>query len=256
MATLNRDGVNLYYEVHGRGPTLLLSHGFSATSAMWQGQVDAIGKTHRLVLWDMRGHGQSDYPDDPAQYSEAATVADMAAILDAVGAPTAIIGGLSLGGYMSLAFHKAHPARTEALLIIDTGPGFKKDEARAAWNARSLDTAAKLETEGLAALRSASAERALSRHRNAQGLAHAARGMLTQRDAGVIESLPTIRVPALVLVGSRDTPFLAATDYMAGKIPGATKVVIDDAGHAANLDQPAAFNAAVTAFLATLERRA
>jgi len=254
MAILDREGVRLYYEVHGTGPTLLMSHGFSATSAMWQGQVAVLSKTHRLVLWDMRGHGQSDYPDDPAAYSEAATVADMAAILDAVGARSAIIGGLSLGGYMSLAYYKAHPQRTEALLIIDTGPGFKKDEAREAWNQRALGTAAKLEAEGLAALRTASAERAQSRHRDARGLAHAARGMLTQRDAGVIESLPSIQVPALVLVGSRDTPFLAATDYMAAKIPHATKVVIEDAGHAANLDQPAAFNAALTAFLSTLRQ--
>ena len=66
MAILNRNGVNLYYEVHGSGPTLLLSHGFSATSAMWAGQIEVLSAKHRLVLWDMRGHGQSDYPDDPA----------------------------------------------------------------------------------------------------------------------------------------------------------------------------------------------
>ena len=53
---------------------------------MWHGQVDALAKDHKLVLWDMRGHGQSDYPDDPNAYSEALTVGDMAAILDAVGA--------------------------------------------------------------------------------------------------------------------------------------------------------------------------
>ena len=256
MAMLDRDGVGLYYEVHGEAgdgrSTILLSHGFSATSAMWQGQIAPFTRTHQLVLWDMRGHGRSDDPDDPGLYSEAATVGDMAAILDAVGARSAIIGGLSLGGYMSLAFHKAYPERTEALLIIDTGPGFKKDEAREAWNMRSHGTAARLEAEGLASLASASAERARSRHRGARGLAHAARGMLTQRDAGVIGSLPNIKVPALVLVGSRDMPFLAATDYMAGKIPGATKVIIEDAGHAANIDQPAAFNAAVVTFLATL----
>ena len=72
MPTLTRDGVALYYEVHGAGPTLLLSHGFSATSAMWQGQIAALAATHQLVLWDMRGHGQSDYPADPAAYSAAA----------------------------------------------------------------------------------------------------------------------------------------------------------------------------------------
>ena len=75
MPILIRNGVKLYYEVHGSGPTLLLSHGFSATSSMWQGQIAALSQSHRLVLWDMRGHGQSDYPDDPAAYSEEETVA-------------------------------------------------------------------------------------------------------------------------------------------------------------------------------------
>lgn len=89
----------------------------------------------------------------------------------------------------------------------------------------------------------------MSRHRDASGLAGAARGMLTQRDDTVIRSLETIKLPALVVVGSDDNNFLAATDYMARKIPGATKVVIDAAGHASNLHQPAAFNRAVEAFL-------
>ncbi|WP_163467743.1 alpha/beta fold hydrolase, partial [Klebsiella michiganensis] len=89
---------------------LILTHGYSSTSAMWQGQIEALSKRHKLILWDMRGHGQSDYPDDPDAYSEALTVGDIAALLDAAGADTAVVGGLSLGGYMSLAFHRAHPA--------------------------------------------------------------------------------------------------------------------------------------------------
>lgn len=250
MAKLERDGVNLYYEVHGtRGPVILLSHGYSATSAMWEGQIAALTRNHRLVLWDMRGHGQSDYPEDPSLYSEEATVADMAAILDAAGAEKAIVGGLSLGGYMSLAFHEAHPERVIALLIIDTGPGFKKDEAREAWNANALRTAERFERDGLSPLKSLTPEMATSRHRSAEGLARAGRGMLTQRDAHVINALPSIRVPSLVIVGAKDTPFLAAADYMAAKIPGARKVVIADAGHASNIDQPAAFNEAVIDFL-------
>src|SRR3954465_13775611 len=130
MPKINRDGVDVYYEVHGSGPTLLLTHGYSSTSGMWGGQIDALSKHHQLVLWDMRGHGQSDYPDDPAAYSEALTVADMSALLDEIGAESAIVGGLSLGGYMSLAFYRAYPERVRALLIIDTGPGFKKKEER------------------------------------------------------------------------------------------------------------------------------
>jgi pimeloyl-ACP methyl ester carboxylesterase len=256
MAMINREGVGIYYEVHGSGPPLLLTHGYSSTSQMWQGQVEALSKHHKLILWDMRGHGRSDYPADPAAYSEALTVADMAALLDEVGADRAIVGGLSLGGYMSLAFYRAHPERVSALLIIDTGPGFKKDEARETWNKRAHGTGDRFEREGLAVLQSASPERATVVHRDASGLAHAARGMLTQRDARVIELLPEIKVPSLVVVGADDTPFLAASDYMAAKIPGAKKAVIPAAGHAVNIDQPQAFIAAVLPFLDDLRRGA
>ncbi len=249
MPTLNRDGVDLYYEVHGDGSALLLSHGYSATSQMWRGQVEALSKAHTLIVWDMRGHGQSDSPEDPAAYSEAATVADMAALLDTVGAEEAVVGGLSLGGYMSLAFHLAHPTRVQALLIFDTGPGYRNDEARAAWNARAARTAARFESEGLEALTRAGAETRAGAHRSAEGLALAARGMLAQKDARVIDSLPAVAVPTLVVVGADDAPFLAASDYMAAKIRGAKKVVIPNAGHAANIDQPEAFNAAVLEFL-------
>ncbi|MGY4354977.1 pimeloyl-ACP methyl ester carboxylesterase [Bradyrhizobium sp. i1.7.7] len=223
MPKIDRDGVGIYYEVHGAGPPLLLTHGYSSTSAMWHGQVDALARDHKLVLWDMRGHGQSDYPDDPHAYSEARTVGDMAAILDAVGAERAIIGGLSLGGYMSLAFYRAYPQRARALLIIDTGPGFKKDDAREAWNARALATADKLDHEGLDMLKSATRERATASHRNARGLALAARGMLTQRDARVIELLPDIKVPSLVVVGADDAPFPCGVRLHGHKDPRRTK---------------------------------
>jgi pimeloyl-ACP methyl ester carboxylesterase len=249
MPKLSRAGVQIYYEVHGSGPALLLSHGYSATSQMWRGQIEPFSRLYKLITWDMRGHGQSDYPEDQAAYSEDATVDDMAAVLDAVGARDAIIGGLSLGGYMSLAFRLRHPERVRALLIVDTGPGFKNDEARAAWNKHAASYALEFEKNGLAALQSRSAEMAESSHRDAAGLIKAAKGMLTQRDPGVINSLPHINVPSLVVVGAEDKPFLAAADYMAAKIPNAVKVVIPNAGHAVNIDQPQAFNAAVLAFL-------
>jgi pimeloyl-ACP methyl ester carboxylesterase len=252
MAKLNRNGVNIYYEVHGSGPVILLTHGYSATAQMWKGQIEPLTKKNTLVTWDMRGHGQSDYPVDQSAYSEEATVGDMAAILDAVGAKKAIIGGLSLGGYMSLAFYRAHPERTNALLIIDTGPGFKKDDARETWNKRARETGDRYDKEGLAVLKSGSAERAYAVHRSADGLANAARGMLAQKNSAVIEVLPNIKVPSIVIVGANDTPFLAASDYMAAKIPGCKKAVIPNAGHAANIDQPQAFNEAVLGFLGGL----
>jgi len=254
MPKIDRNGVKIHYEVYGDGPALILTHGYSSTSAMWEGQIEALSKHHKLVLWDMRGHGKSDYPADPNAYSEALTIGDIAALLDQIGTRRAIVGGLSLGGYMSLAFYRTHPERVAALLIIDTGPGFKKDEARTAWNKRAHETAERFERDGLSVLKSLSRERSSVTHRDARGLALAARGMLTQRDASVMEVLPEIAVPSLIVVGADDTPFLAASDYMAAKIPGAKKVVIPSAGHAVNIDQPQAFIDAVLPFLGGLPK--
>lgn len=251
MPTIDRDGVSIYYEDHGSGPAILLSHGYSATSQMWEGQVAAFRDRYRVITWDMRGHGHSDSPADQSQYSEAHTVDDMAAILRACGVERAVISGLSLGGYMSLAFNLRYPAMTRALVLFDTGPGYKSDAGREGWNETAETRAVNLETLGLDAL-GESAEVRASTHRSAEGLARAARGMLAQVDSRVIESLPNIQVPTLLIVGADDTPFLAATDYMEKKIPAAKKVVIPDAGHASNIHQPAAINDAVETFLAGL----
>jgi len=214
---------------------------------MWTPNLAALADARRVITWDVRGHGRSGSPADPTLYSEDASVADMAAVLDACGVERAAVGGLSLGGYLSLAFHLAHPARVAALLLFDTGPGFKQDRARERWNAYAGGRADALERDGLAAL-SAGVEVGPGPH-DPTGLALAARGILTQRDSRVLDSLPSIRVPTLIVVGEHDEPFLAATDYMAAKIPGAVKAIIRNAGHAANIDQPGAFNAVVREFL-------
>ncbi len=248
MPYLNRDGVKIYYEHRGTGPAVLLSHGYSASARMWTAQLDALADAYHVIAWDMRGHDRSDSPDDPALYTHDATVADMAAILDACGAERAVIAGLSLGGYMSLAFNLAYPERVIALMLFDTGPGYKRDEPREEWNKMARSRADALERSGLDAA-AAGAEVRVAHHRSMRGLALAARGILTQRDARAIESLPGIAVPTLVLVGAEDKMFRQAADYMAAKIPGAEKVVLEGAGHAANIDRPREFNAAVRAFL-------
>jgi pimeloyl-ACP methyl ester carboxylesterase len=218
---------------------------------MWDAQLAAFSDRYRLIAWDMRGHGQTDSPDDPSHYSTDHTVADMKALLGHLGVTHAVIGGLSLGGYVSLAFAAVHPEMVRALVICDSGPGYRNAEAREAWNARAHERAAELEARGLDALsgRSREMREAMGHHASARGLAHAARGMLAQRGSAVIESLPKISVPTLVIVGDRDEPFLAPSRYMAAKIPGAHLEVIADAGHSSNLDQPEAFNRVLRAFL-------
>jgi pimeloyl-ACP methyl ester carboxylesterase len=251
MPQVDRTGTRIFYEVAGDAqsqPPLLLTHGFGASSAMWQPNLAALAAGRSVITWDLRGHGRSDSPADPAQYTHAACVADMAALLDAAGAERAVAGGLSLGGFLSLAFCLEMPQRVAGLVLCSTGPGFRSEEARERWNNRASALAGRLDRDGLRALGDDSGPTAAG-HRSASGLALAARGMLSQSGSQVIDGLASIRVPALVLVGERDEAFLGAAEYVAGKIPGAQQVVIPGAGHMCNIDQPDLFNQAVLAFL-------
>jgi pimeloyl-ACP methyl ester carboxylesterase len=250
MARARLNGIEIDYEVSGRGPAVLLSHGYSATRRMWDDQHRALGDRYRVISWSMRGHGETESPAAPSAYSADLTVADMRALLGHVGVERAVIGGLSLGGYVSLAFYLAHPEMVRALVICDSGPGYRNADARRAWNERAQERAVALETRGLDALgQSREVRESATLHRSAQGLAHAARGMLAQEGSRVIDGLGAIRVPSLIIVGDRDQPFIAPCEYMAKKVSGARLEVIRDAGHSSNLDQPEAFNRVLLDFL-------
>lgn len=253
MPEAKLNGITINYDVAGEGPAVFLTHGYSATGRMWEPQKDALKDRYRLITWDMRGHGQTDSPEDPSQYSEALTLGDMLALMQTLETGPAVVGGLSLGGFMSLAFHLAHPEMVRALVLCDTGPGYRNPDARAGWNRMALKRANELEAQGLAALGNSTEVRETARyHKSAQGLAHAARGMLAQVDDRVINHLPDIRVPTLVIVGEQDEPFRGPSDYMAAKISGAQLEIIPNAGHAANLDNPEAFNRVLRNFLDSL----
>jgi pimeloyl-ACP methyl ester carboxylesterase len=245
---IDRDGVTIRYEAHGRGPPLLLTHCFGSTMRLWDRQVAEFAGRHRIILWDIRGHGGSGDPVDPAAYSQELTVGDMAAILDACGIERATVGGMGLGGYMSLAFHATHRDRVEGLILSDTGAGFRNHEARTAWNHRARSRAHNLEMKGMAAL-GGGREVRFAVHRSALGLAAAARGMLVQSDSLLLDSLPTIAVPTLIVVGANDGDHFATSNMMAAVIPGARRVVIQSAGAIPNIDQPRSFNRAIGAFL-------
>lgn len=251
MAFLESGAARVYYEDWGEAgsPVLLLSHGYGSTSQMWLPQREALAQAGwRVLAWDIRGHGRTQCPEQAEHFSHAHTCADMVALLDMAGAERAVVAGLSLGGYMSLYLASRHPERVRALGLFDTGPGYRSDDARAGWNQFAERQAAKLEEQGLEAL-SDSDEVALAEHESATALALAARGILAQRDGAVMEYLPKVQVPTLVLVGADDKPYHGASDYMAKRIPGAQRAMIPDAGHSANLDQPAAFNEALLGFL-------
>jgi pimeloyl-ACP methyl ester carboxylesterase len=249
---LDRDGIAIHYDVDGAGPAMLLSHGFASSSHMFAGNVPALAPDHTVITWDLRGHGGSDYPDDPHAYSAALAVDDMVALLDMVAAERAVLVGHSLGGFLSLALHLAHPDRVAALVLVGTGPGYRRAEGREQWNVMAERFAESFTARGLDGMRG-SEELAVGAHRDASGLVHAARGILPQHDDEVLASLPTIKVPTLVVVGSNDSGFLASSEYMAAKIPDATLVVVAGAGHAPNVTHATEFDTHLRAFLDGLE---
>jgi pimeloyl-ACP methyl ester carboxylesterase len=234
MAKARVNGIEIDYHDTGRGRPVLLTHGHLSGRRAWDGQHRALADRYRVISWDLRGHGQTDTPDDPAQYSLELTVADIRALLGHLGIERAVIGGLSLGGYVSLAFYLAHPELVEALVICDSGPGYRNAQARQQWNERAFVRAAELEAQGR------------------RSVAHATRGILAQQGSMVIDGLPSIAVPTLVIVGDQDTPFLAPCEYIAKKVPGARLETIAGAGHSSNLDQPDRFNRVLLEFLDSL----
>lgn len=260
------DGLELHAEAHGDGPAVVLSCGLCNTAENWRPQVEPCVRAGlRLVLWDYRGHGRSDAPDDPSAYSIERVVDDLARVVDwgSPGAP-AVVGGLSFGGLASLHLALSRPERVRALLLVDTGPGFKNPQAQARWEAMVERTARFVETRGLAEFVAGRAsattvglypERPAARAAAAaiaaqvpHGIAHFAR-----RVAGpappVIDRLGEIEVPALVVVGEKDDTYLAAADVMQERLPRARRVTIPGAGHLVNLDEPRAFEEAVIGFV-------
>jgi len=262
------DGVRLYAEAHGTGsPPILLSCALNTTHENWRPQVQPlVAAGYSVLLWDYRGHGRSDAPEDPAAYSMERVVRDLEEVLDAL-APraSAVVGGLSFGGLASLHFALRRPGRVRALLLVDSGPGFKNPEAQKRWEESVERIASFLERKGPGALvASRSRESLVGRRPELPAAQAAARAIAAQRAHGlanfgrrvaapapsVIDALPGIAVPALIVVGEHDAPYLRSAEVMAAKLPNAESVTIQDAGHIVNIEQAEAFDAAVLRFLA------
>jgi len=263
------DGVELYAETHGEGIPVLFSCAFSTTRENWRGQVEPlVGRGFRVILWDHRGHGRSARPQSPDAYSMEQVVADFGTVLDwAAPGAAAVLVGHSFGGLASLHFAARSAERTRALVLLGSGPGFKKPEAAARWMERTERTARYIEERGFAAFVGGKAgATCVGRRPELPGARAAAAAIERQsprsvatfarRVAGpappIIDELASIEAPALVLVGEEDEPFLRAAEVMASRLPRARLELLPGAGHVANLEQPALFNEHLVSFLEAL----
>lgn len=253
--------VELYCRDTGSGLPVVLLHAFPLSSAMWLGQREALAGEYRIITPDQRGFGGSALGSDSPDLDLVAD--DVAALLDAKGISSAVVGGLSMGGYAAMALLRRHPQRVRGLLLADTKAGADPEAARA--NRERIATA--VETDGTAVLVEevlptlvgpttvASRPLILGRIRGmvqsapAPAVAWAQRAMAARPD-----STPTLRavtVPTLVVVGEEDVLAPPAdAESMAAAIPGATLVRIPAAGHLSAVEAAEPFNEALTGFLA------
>ena len=245
----------------GSGPPVVLLHAFPLLGEMFEPQWTALGDRARFVLPDLRGFGESDGGQGPSEMSVLAD--DVLGLLDHLGIDSAVVGGVSMGGYAALALLRNDPGRVRALVLADTQTSPDDGPARE----RRETTAREVLAQGATALLpsvdkllgpSASPElrarvSAWIAGGSPEGFAAAQRGMALRPDARDI--LARFGGPVLVLVGADDvlTP-PAKARAMAELVPGAELVEIPRAGHLANLEQPEAFNAALGKFLGRVAR--
>ena len=247
------NGINFYYEVHGEGYPLLLLHGFAGTTKSWEPQVAPLSEVYRFIHYDMRGHGQSDSPEELSDYSMETVVEDQYQLLRHLGVAKGVIGGLSLGGVVAMDFYFKYPEMVRALILANTGPGFRNPQHMESWNRSRTACAEILEEEGMEgfmrshySLLDYYTTPDVMRKHNPIGLANVNRGVMLDL---VMHPIDKIKVPTLILCGDRDIDFLPATEYMSRRVPSSRKVLLQDAGHGSNIDQPDAFNSAILEFL-------
>ena len=264
MPRLNLQHVSLYYETHGDGPPLLLIHGLGSSTHDWEAQVQAFSAARRVITFDLRGHGQSDRP--PGPYSMPLFAADTAELLDRLGIAAADVVGLSLGGCIALQLALDHPARVRSLVLANTSPEFIRRSIRARleiWRRtfmvhwRGLRPVGERVSRRLLPGPEHAARRADFVARFARNSPHAYLASIRAVVGwSVKDRLAAIRCPALVVASEHDYTPVAAQRRFMENMPGARLAVLPGAHHAAPVECPAAFNAAIAEFLAALAPRA
>ncbi len=252
------------WEEAGEGPAVVLLHAFPLDHAMWRPQLANLGDVCRLIVPDLPGFGGSAGFDGPPALERMAD--EVAALLDALGLrEPVVLGGLSMGGYVALAFARKYPGRLRGLVLADTRAEADTAEGRAnrdkliafAESHTALDVVdqmmPKLVGSVTLAARPAVVEeiRRIAAAQSPAGVVGALRAMRDRPDSTPV--LADVRVPTLVITGTDDKLIpLATAEALAARIPLATLATIADAGHLSNLEAPERFNAALRSFLAAL----
>ena len=266
------DGVQLHYEESGEGQTIIFVHEFAGDYRSWEAQMRYFSRRYRCVAYSARGYTPSDIPSKGSMYSQDIARDDILAILDHLDVEKGHIVGLSMGGFATLHFGIHYSERAHSLVVAGCGYGAEPDR-RTQFQEETEKVAEMIQSStgdafaeqyaqgptrvqfqnkdprGWADFRDQLAEHSLD------GAAFTMRGVQSQRPSlfDLEADLREITVPMLVLTGDEDEPCLIPNIYLKRTVPSAALQILPNTGHTINIEEPAAFNAAVSDFLAQVE---
>ena len=265
MRKVNVDGLDIAHQRAGTGPPLVLLHGFISDSRAWQPQIEDLSRDFDVIAWDAPGCGESS---DPGEHFSMAEFADcLAGLLDSLGVSSAHLLGLSWGGTMALEFHHRHRKRVSSLILADTYAGWTGSlgvEAAEQRLARCLGESEMPARDWVPqwvpeAFSSSAPKTLLDTYVAIMSDVHPVgfRAMSRTVAPDFRELLPLIDIPTLLIWGNEDkrSP-VRCGEAMRDAIPAARLLVIPNAGHVSNMEQPAQFNAAVREFLHPIDSSA
>ncbi len=270
MPYANVNGVNLYYEEHGSGFPLVWSHEFAGDYRSWKPQVQFFSRRYRVITYNARGYPPSDVPESLDDYTQEQSVDDLRGLLVHLNIERAHIGGLSMGGNVALNFGLTHPEMARSLIVAGTGAGTTDPEPfRRNVNAR----ADMMRAGGMEAMGdySNSPTRVQLLRKDPLGYEEFRRGFLEHSPIGsaltfsgvqgrrppifdLEERMRALDVPTLIMTGDEDEPCIEPSVFMKRCIPRSGLVVMPQAGHAINLEDPDLFNRIALDFLTAVEQ--
>src|ERR1700681_149547 len=249
MERVRSEDAEIFYEARGQGPPVLLLHPFPCHHEFWGPVAASLDSHYRLILPDLRGHGESEIGEGPALMQKHAS--DVARVLDAAGVGKAAFIGCSIGGYILFEFLRRFRARVSALALCDTRPQADTAEGRA----NRLKAAGAVLEQGtepfiesmipkLMGRTTVGARpdlvegaRAMMRKMSAEDISLVLRGMAERPDS--VADLKSINVPTLIVIGEEDVlSTVADGELMRQNIAGSQLKVVPKAGHYAPWEQP------------------
>ncbi|GIX46217.1 MAG: alpha/beta hydrolase [Candidatus Tectimicrobiota bacterium] len=266
------NGIRLYYEVTGSGEPLLFCHEFAGDYRSWEPQVRYFSRRYQVITYNARGYPPSDVPETLEAYSQEQAVEDIAGLMRHLALPRAHLVGLSMGGYAVLHFGLTYPHLARSLVVAGCGYGSVARE-RERFQREAEATAERILREGMRAMAEVYARgparvqfadkdprgwqefvAQLAEH-SALGAALTLRGVQARRPS-VYEleaRLRQLHVPTLIVTGDEDEPCLEPALFMKRTIPTAGLVILPKSGHTINLEEPDAFNRALSDFFSLVE---